>query len=151
MRRTRTGQPRTNDAPDLPKYSIAVASDLSGVPPQQLRRMEESGLVTPKRSQGNTRRYSDNDLQQIAAVSELAEDGVNAAGIRLVLELQTEVAALRAEMEALRRQVAALADAHVPQARRGGPAEASAKSTRGRRGHHGRDGQEGYDRHSAHP
>lgn len=107
----RAGHPKATDAPDLPKYSIAVASDLSGVPPQQLRRMEDSGLVTPKRSQGNTRRYSDNDLRQIAAVSDLAEDGVNAAGIRLVLELQAEVAALRAEVEALHRHLAALTGA----------------------------------------
>ena len=122
MRHVRAGQPKATDAPDLPKYSIAVASDLSGVPPQQLRRMEESGLVTPNRSQGNTRRYSDNDLRQIAAVSDLAGDGVNTAGIRLVLDLQAEVAALRAEVESLRRRLADLTAAGAPSNLDGAPA-----------------------------
>ncbi len=95
------------DDPDLPKYSIAVAAEISGVPQQQLRRLEDSGLITPQRSQGNTRLYSDNDLRQIAAVSDLAEEGVNAAGMRIVLELRAEVEALRAEVQSLRRQLVA--------------------------------------------
>lgn len=108
MRRKRHEHIGAMDDPDLPKYSIAVAADISGVPQQQLRRMEDSGLIAPQRSQGNTRRYSDNDLRQIAAISELAEDGINAAGVRLVLELQAEVATLRAEVDWLRRQLTEL-------------------------------------------
>lgn len=108
MRRRRSDQTGAMDDPDLPKYSIAVAADISGVPQQQLRRMEDSGLISPQRSQGNTRRYSDNDLRQIAAISDLADDGVNAAGARLVLELRAEVTALRADVETLRCQLTEL-------------------------------------------
>jgi MerR family transcriptional regulator, heat shock protein HspR len=89
----------------LPKYSIAVASDLSGVPQQQLRRMEESGLVSPLRTSGNTRRYSDDDLTQIEEVAELAEAGVNMEGVRRILALQEQITALRAENAALQQQL----------------------------------------------
>ncbi len=89
----------------LPKYSIAVASDLSGTPQQQLRRLEESGLLTPGRTDGNTRRYSDDDMARIAEIGDLAESGVNAEGIRQILALRAELAALRAENEDLRRRL----------------------------------------------
>ena len=101
-RKTGAARSPLSDA-DFPKYSIAVASDLSGVPPQQLRRMEESGLVTPSRTEGRTRRYSDNDLADIAAVSGLSDEGINMLGIRYILELRAEVEALRAEVADLRQ------------------------------------------------
>ena len=89
----------------LPKYSIAVASDLSGVPQQQLRRMEEGGLLTPLRTSGNTRRYSDDDLTHIEEVAELAEAGVNMEGIRQIFALQEQIAALQAENAAMQQQL----------------------------------------------
>jgi MerR family transcriptional regulator/heat shock protein HspR len=92
----------------LPKYSIAVASDLSGIPPQQLRRMEESGLITPRRTDGNTRRYSDNDMARITAIAELSDAGINPSGIRHILTLRQEIDALRADLAALREEVAKL-------------------------------------------
>jgi MerR family transcriptional regulator, heat shock protein HspR len=101
----------------LPKYSIAIASDLSGVPQQQLRRMEESGLLTPLRTSGNSRRYSDDDLTHIEEVAELAEAGVNMEGIRQILALQVQIAALQAENAALRQQLGAAGSSrrtHVP-------------------------------------
>lgn len=106
MARRRAGPAKSTQDHTLPKYSIAVAADLSGVPQQQLRRMEESGLLTPNRTEGNTRRYSDDDLTQIAEVADLAEAGINAAGIRYILVLRTELAALRAENNDLRRRLA---------------------------------------------
>ncbi|HST89276.1 MAG TPA: MerR family transcriptional regulator [Ktedonobacterales bacterium] len=121
MRRTSAGRAHAADNPDLPKYSISVAADLSGVPPQQLRRMEEGGILSPRRSEGNTRRYSDNDLRQIVAAADLADEGVNAAGIRMALELRAELEALRAEVDELRHLVAASSDrgaAVLPAARR---------------------------------
>jgi len=89
----------------LPKYSIAVASDLTGAPQQQLRRMEESGLLTPGRTDGNTRRYSDDDVALIAEIGELADAGVNAEGIRRILALRAELAALQADYDELRRRL----------------------------------------------
>jgi MerR family transcriptional regulator, heat shock protein HspR len=106
-KRTRTARaPKSRQDTALPKYSIAVASDLSGVPQQQLRRMEEGGLLSPLRTSGNTRRYSDDDLSQIEEVAELVEAGVNLEGIRRILALQEHIAALRAENAALQRQLA---------------------------------------------
>lgn len=139
MRHKRHDQIGAMDDPDLPKYSISVAADISGVPQQQLRRMEDNGLLAPQRSQGNTRRYSDNDLRQIAAIFELADDGINTAGVRLVLELRAEVAALRAEVELLRQQLTALRDASMArdqrsnrQGGRSGTRHASARAADGR-------------------
>ena len=105
-KRTHTARvPKSLQDTALPKYSIAVASDLSGVPQQQLRRMEEGGVLSPLRTSGNTRRYSDDDLTHIEEVAELAEAGVNLEGIRRILALQEEITALRAENAALQRQL----------------------------------------------
>ncbi len=108
MRRKPYRPQRSLDDKKLPKYSIAVASSLSGVPQQQLRRMEESGLLSPERTEGNTRRYSDENIAQIAEVAELANAGINAAGIRHIRSLQAAMESLRAEMEVLRAEVASL-------------------------------------------
>jgi MerR family transcriptional regulator/heat shock protein HspR len=91
----------------VPKYSISVASDLSGIPQQQLRRMEESGLLTPKRTDGNTRRYSDEDVAQMGEIAELADEGINAAGIVHIQRLQLELQAAYAEIARLRELLAA--------------------------------------------
>lgn len=106
MPRKRARSAKSTQDSSLPKYSIAVAADLSGVPQQQLRRMEDSGLLTPNRTEGNTRRYSDDDITHIAEVTELAEAGVNAVGIRHILTLRAELATLRAENDDLRRRLA---------------------------------------------
>jgi MerR family transcriptional regulator, heat shock protein HspR len=111
MPRKPYGPRRRDNLNSVPKYSIAVASDLSGVPQQQLRRMEESGLITPQRTDGKTRRYSDDDMTQIAEVGDLANEGINAAGILYILKLREQMEALRAENEALRQQLAAMQDA----------------------------------------
>lgn len=94
----------------LPKYSIAVASDLSGVPQQQLRRMEDGGLVAPTRTEGNTRRYSDADIERISEVTQLAEGGVNSAGIRHILALRSEIGTLRERMAGMRHELDELRD-----------------------------------------
>jgi DNA-binding transcriptional MerR regulator len=107
MPRKRYGPGRQNELSSLPKYSIAVASDISGVPQQQLRRMEESGLITPQRTEGNTRRYSDDDLTQIAEIGDLANEGINVAGIRYIHALRLELERLKRENELLRQQFAA--------------------------------------------
>lgn len=101
---TGTARPLLPDA-DFPKYSIAVASDLSGVPQQQLRRMEENGLITPSRTEGKTRRYSDNNLTHIAEVTDLSDEGINMPGIRYILQLRQDLEALRAEVADLRQRL----------------------------------------------
>lgn len=111
--RSRSGELRTHaerarSKGNFPKYSIAVAADLSGLPPQQLRRMEESGLVAPTRTAGKTRRYSDNDLAQIAQIADLTEAGINAEGVRRVLLLEQELRDLRAELADVRDRLRVL-------------------------------------------
>lgn len=108
MRRAKASNPKPAQDSNLPKYSIAVASDLSGVPQQQLRRLEDGGLVAPARTEGNTRRYSDADLERITEVAALAEEGVNSTGIKYILALRRELDELREEMAAVRCEIGAL-------------------------------------------
>jgi MerR family transcriptional regulator/heat shock protein HspR len=69
-------------------YSISVAAELSGIPVQSLRLYEQRGLITPARTAGGTRRYSDDDLIRLQRIAELLSDGVNVAGIAQILHLQ---------------------------------------------------------------
>jgi DNA-binding transcriptional MerR regulator len=84
--------------PSTPVYGIAVAAQLSGVPEASLRLFEAKGLVTPARSDGGTRRYSDDDLERIRRVTGLRVEGINIVGIRRVLDLEDENAGLRDEL-----------------------------------------------------
>jgi len=70
-------------------YGISVTSELSGVGPQTLRLYERRGLLTPSRTDGGTRRYSDDDLERLRRISELVDQGVNLAGIAHILDLET--------------------------------------------------------------
>ncbi|WP_311258442.1 MerR family transcriptional regulator [Microbacterium sp. WCS2018Hpa-9] len=88
----------TDRDPSMPVYGIAVASQLSGVPEASLRLFEAKGLVTPARSDGGTRRYSDDDLARIRRVTGLRVEGINIVGIRRVLDLEDENAGLRDEL-----------------------------------------------------
>jgi MerR family transcriptional regulator, heat shock protein HspR len=93
-------------------YVISVAAELAGVHPQTLRIYERKGLLDPARTSGGNRRYSDDDLHRLRRIAELTDDGLNLAGVRRVLELELEVAALRAEVERLRHEAQhAVADA----------------------------------------
>lgn len=78
-----------------PLYGIAVAAELAGVPEASLRLFESRGLLTPSRTQGGTRRYSDDDLARLQRITELREQGVNLEGVLRVLALQDENQALR--------------------------------------------------------
>lgn len=75
-------------------YSISVAAELSGIGPQTLRLYERRGLLTPARTAGGTRRYSDDDLQRLRRIVELAGGGVNVAGIGEILGLEARNARL---------------------------------------------------------
>ena len=98
-------------------YGISVASELSGIDPQTLRLYERRGLLAPARTDGGTRRYSDDDLDLLARISDLVAEGINIAGIAQILHLQhrntelesdnsdlkSENARLRSEEPTLRR------------------------------------------------
>jgi len=79
-------------------YGIAVAAELTGVGEQTLRLYEKKGLLTPIRTPGGTRRYSENDLADVRRVAQLLLDGVNLTGARRILELEATIDALRAKL-----------------------------------------------------
>ncbi|MFC8302682.1 MerR family transcriptional regulator [Specibacter sp. NPDC057265] len=85
-------------------YAISVAAELVGTGQQNLRLYERRGLVEPGRTEGGTRRYSDADLVTLRRIGELLTAGLNLSGIALVLTLETENAALQAELDRLRRR-----------------------------------------------
>ncbi|MDQ6658627.1 MAG: MerR family transcriptional regulator [Actinomycetota bacterium] len=78
-------------------YGISVAAELVGMGVQTLRLYEARGLLVPQRTEGGTRRYSSNDLDRLRRVGDLLADGLNLAGIGMVLHLEGENAQLRAE------------------------------------------------------
>ncbi|WP_040834540.1 MerR family transcriptional regulator [Nocardia brevicatena] len=84
-------------------YGISIAADLAGVGVQTLRLYERHGLLTPARSEGGTRRYSDDDLTRLRRITTLAAAGVNLAGIGRILDLEDTVAELHAVNARLRK------------------------------------------------
>lgn len=82
-------------------YGISVTSELSGVGPQTLRLYERRGLLTPSRTDGGTRRYSEADLETLRRISALIDDGVNLIGVRLILSLEAENAEMASRLAQL--------------------------------------------------
>ena len=80
-------------------YGISVAASLVGNAPQNLRLYEARGLVAPARSEGGTRLYSENDLERLRVIAELLDDGLNLAGVHMVLDLQGENERLQGELD----------------------------------------------------
>jgi MerR family transcriptional regulator/heat shock protein HspR len=96
-RRTK-GQPQR----DQGVYMISVAAELAGMHPQTLRIYEARGLITPKRSAGKTRLYSQEDVDRLRRIQELtSEMGMNLAGVEKVFELEEELERMRARMARL--------------------------------------------------
>jgi MerR family transcriptional regulator, heat shock protein HspR len=83
---------------DAPVYVISVAADLAGLHPQTLRQYDRMGLVQPRRAGGKYRLYSMRDVRRLRAVQELSAEGLNLVGVKRVLELEDEVAELRARL-----------------------------------------------------
>ena len=79
-------------------YVISVAAELAGMHPQTLRIYERRGLLTPARTTGGNRRYSDADIARLLRITELAATGMNLEGIRHVMTLEAEVVRLRSEV-----------------------------------------------------
>ena len=85
---------------DRPRYMISVAAELVGMHPQTLRIYEQKGLVNPQRTPGNTRLYSDHDVERLRLIQRLTSDlGLNLAGVERVLHMEDELARLRRHME----------------------------------------------------
>jgi MerR family transcriptional regulator/heat shock protein HspR len=76
-------------------YGISVAADLVGTAVQNLRVYERRGLVDPARTQGGTRLYSDHDIERLRRITMLLGEGLNLAGIAMVLDLEADNARLR--------------------------------------------------------
>jgi MerR family transcriptional regulator/heat shock protein HspR len=85
-------------------YVISVAAELAGVHPQTLRIYERKGLLEPARTQGGSRRYSDQDIELLRRIQSLTDQGLNLAGVQRVLELEAEIARLRDELARARNE-----------------------------------------------
>lgn len=95
---------------DRPLYMISVAAELAGVHPQTLRIYEQKGLVSPQRTRGNTRMYSQADIERLQLVNELTDEGINLAGVIRILDLKGRLDERDDELDALHRRVRKLAD-----------------------------------------
>ncbi|TPW77683.1 heat shock protein transcriptional repressor HspR [Schumannella soli] len=90
-----------------PVFPIAVAAELAGMHPQTLRQYDRLGLVVPRRTAGQSRRYSMRDVVQLREIARMSAEGLNLEGIRRILELENQVSSLGARVRELE---AALAD-----------------------------------------
>src|SRR3954447_9038354 len=97
-------QPR-QPGPNTPVYVISVAAELTGLHPQTLRQYDRAGLVSPGRTGGGGRRYSLNDIEMLRVVAELTAAGIGLEGVRRILDLENQVAALRSRNAELGAQV----------------------------------------------
>jgi MerR family transcriptional regulator/heat shock protein HspR len=100
-------QDRSVDGEDHAVYVISVAAELAGVHPQTLRIYEQKGLLRPKRTQGNTRRYSEADVELLRSIQALTQDeGINLAGVKRIMEMRAQRAELQRRVEQLQEQLA---------------------------------------------
>ena len=95
---------------DKPLYMISVAAELTGMHPQTLRVYEQKGLVTPGRSRGNTRLYSQADIERLNLISKLTDEGINLAGVVRILDMRERMLEREAELDELRARVRELED-----------------------------------------
>ena len=103
-----------------PAFIISVAARMLGVHAQTLRYYERVGLLTPSRSRGRIRLYSQADINRIRQVQRLIDDlGVNLAGAEVIIDMSARIKRLEAENEALRRELQRLRDRRLPAPREG--------------------------------
>ena len=89
---------------DKPLFVISVAAELASMHPQTLRQYDRLGLVQPSRAPGRARRYSQRDVEKLRQVQELSQDGVSLQGIKRIIELENQVAALQHRVTELTRE-----------------------------------------------
>jgi MerR family transcriptional regulator/heat shock protein HspR len=99
---------------ERPRYMISVAAELVGMHPQTLRMYEQKGLVQPQRTAGNTRLYSEADLERLRLIQRLTTQlGLNLAGVEVVLDLEQQLLRMQTQMERLEREMRdAIAQVH---------------------------------------
>jgi MerR family transcriptional regulator/heat shock protein HspR len=97
-------------------YVISVAAELSGLHPQTLRQYDRLGLVSPNRTVGRNRRYSLRDIASLRMVQRLTGEGINHAGIKRIIELESAMANMAIEVAQLRIEVDALLKENPPKA-----------------------------------
>jgi MerR family transcriptional regulator/heat shock protein HspR len=90
--------------PTVPVYVISVAAELTGLHPQTLRQYDRAGLVSPGRTGGGGRRYSLRDIELLREIADLTASGIGLEGVRRILDLEQQVAALRARNAELRER-----------------------------------------------
>lgn len=95
----------SQDGRDKPLYMISVAAELTGMHPQTLRVYESKGLVNPKRSGGNTRLYSQSDIERLELINQLTDEGINLAGVVRILDMKERTEERERENEKLREQL----------------------------------------------
>lgn len=101
-----TTEEREQRSDDEPVYVISVAAELAGMHPQTLRSYERTGLIDPHRSSGNVRRYSDKDIERLAEIQRLTqEEGLNLAGVKMVLDLRETVREMHRRAARLEREL----------------------------------------------
>jgi MerR family transcriptional regulator/heat shock protein HspR len=87
-------------------YIISVAAELAGVHPQTLRIYERKGLLRPKRTSGNTRRYSERDIERLRMIQELTQDeGVNLAGVKRIIQMQRDLERMHQRIRELEQEL----------------------------------------------
>jgi MerR family transcriptional regulator/heat shock protein HspR len=99
---------------DAGVYVISVAAEISGMHPQTLRQYDKLGLVSPSRTEGRNRRYSLRDIALLRAVQKLVGEGINHAGIKRIIELESAMANLSVDVAQLRIEVDALLKENPP-------------------------------------
>ena len=93
-----------------PLYMISVAAELTGMHPQTLRVYEQKGLVNPGRSRGNTRLYSQADIERLNLISKLTDEGINLAGVVRILDMRERQIEYESLVDELRARVRELED-----------------------------------------
>jgi MerR family transcriptional regulator/heat shock protein HspR len=93
-----------------PLYMISVAAELCGMHPQTLRVYEQKGLVRPGRSRGNTRLYSQADIERLTLIAQLTDEGINLAGVVRILDMRERAEEREHEIDTLRARIRALED-----------------------------------------
>ncbi len=97
---------RRGSSEDRALYIISIAAELAGVHPQTLRIYERKGLLSPARTAGNTRRYSNRDIERLRMIQRLTQEhGVNLAGVKMIVDLENELERLRRQLQKMDREL----------------------------------------------